>query len=126
MNNIIINTTNINTYETLISLANATGKSLDTANELWDTMVLNSELLGEFIYYIEHGTINDKLKVNGIGLSDLYVSQLKRYNLFVSDLGKNTSGCNKAAIMFDTFVAMGDLIKNPGKYKENDFGMDMF
>lgn len=126
MNNIIINTTEINAFETLQALCSSINKPTEYISSLWDSLVENPGLMKEFIYYLEHGTILDEFKVNNISLSDLYVIEMKRYNLFISDLGKNTNGCDKSGLVLDTFSSMARLIKDPSSITDNDLGMDIY
>lgn len=113
MSDIIINTTNLKAYEALFVMAAQFGKDKSYPEYLWNAMLDNEELMQEFIYYIEHGAILDKMKIHGYALTDLYVHQIVSYNLFVSDVGKNNSDCNKDLILMDTFTMMAKLIDNP-------------
>lgn len=113
MSDIIIKTTNLKAYDALFTMANMYGKSEDYAEYLWAAMLNNEELMKEYIYYLEHGNLLDNMKVCGYTLTDLYVFQIGSYNLFVSDIGKNNSECNKDLIIMDTFMLMAKLINNP-------------
>ena len=110
MSDIIINTTNLKTYESIMEMSKMYGQTPEDANLLWNQLLTNDAFMYEFIYYLEHGSLCDKLRVHNFTLSDIYVYQIGHYNLFISDIGKNYASCNKNAIVFDTFITMAKLI----------------
>ena len=67
------------------------------------------------VYYLEHRTFMDKLKIEGYSLSDLYVSQMDKYNL-VREIGKNPRSCNKERMVMRAFRTMLDMQENPAEY----------
>ena len=71
----------------------------------------------ELIYYIEHHTFLDELKVCGYSLCDLYVWQMNRYNL-IKDTGKNSRTCNKEKMAMQAFRTMVDLMDDPKEYRK--------
>ncbi len=76
----------------------------------------------EFVYYVEHHTFSDKLKVCGYCLCDLYVWQMNRYNL-IKDTGKNSRTCNKEKMAMQAFRTMADMMEEPEKYRNGlDYG----
>lgn len=128
MTDIIINTTNIKVYEAIFELAKVYNRSDDEAQLLWEELLNSDEFMYEFVYYLEHGELNDKMQKYGFALSDIYVYQIGHYNLFISDIGKNYASCNKDAIVFDTFITMARLIKEPDSIIEKlsaDLGNDI-
>lgn len=97
-------------------------------DELWSGIISHQELYKELIYYIEHHTFKDSLKVSGYSLSDLYVWQMNKYNL-IQDTGKNSESCNKERMAMRAFHTMQKLLKNPAEYVkrlEDGKGMDLF
>lgn len=115
MANIIFDTTRIKVFENLKYLAEATGKDSDFVNMLWEGLLKYEKLYEEFVFYLEHRTIKDELKVNGYSLLDLYVHRIDCYNI-VNDTGKNTEACNKESMILETFKAMVELMDNPEEY----------
>lgn len=128
MPNIILDSRKLMVYEDLKYLAEFTGKGEAFAESLWSGLLENKSLYEEFLYYIDNQSLKDKYDFNGYSLSDLYVFQLKRYNLF-NDTGKNTAECSREALILDTFMGMIELIHNPEEYEKKlseDGGMDLF
>lgn len=113
MSDIIIKTTNLKVYDAVFTMAEAYGKEKEYAEYLWNKLLSSQELMDEFIYYLEHGALLDKMKVEGYTLTDIYVYQITNYNLFISDIGKNSKSCNKDFVVMDTFYLMGKMLDEP-------------
>ncbi len=95
---------------------------VEWADELWRDILSQKEMYEELVYYIEHHTFLDKMKVCGYSLSDLYVWQMNRYNL-IKDTGKNSRTCNKEKMAMQAFQTMADLLRDPEKYaKRLEYG----
>ena len=86
-------------------------------DELWMDILSRKQIYRELIYYIEHHTFLDELKVCGYSLCDLYVWQMNRYNL-IKDTGKNSRTCNKEKMAMQAFRTMVDLMENPEVYRK--------
>lgn len=126
MGAIIYDARRIKAYERIRELGEYAGKDQTVIDALWKELVLDGELMKEFIYYLDYHTFLDEVKCRGNGLTDLYVWLLKRYNL-MQDSGKNGADCNKEALVLDAFSMMVDMKKNPEAYTKrlNDgLGMD--
>ncbi len=82
------------------------------ADELWKEILTHDQIYKELVYYIEHHTFLDKVKVCGYSLCDLYVWQMNRYNL-IKDTGKNPRTCNKEKMAVQAFRTMIDLLNDP-------------
>lgn len=96
--------------------------SREWADELWSDILPQKELWEELVYYIEHHTFLDKMKVCGYSLCDLYVWQMNRYNL-IKDTGKNPRTCNKEKMAMQAFRTMTDLLRDPETYaKRLEYG----
>ena len=92
------------------------------ADDLWGEIMPRKELYNELVYYIEHHTFLDQLKVSGYSLCDLYVWQMNRYNL-IRDTGKNPRTCNKEKMAMQAFKTMSELLKDPGQnLKKLEYG----
>lgn len=86
-------------------------------DKLWMDILSERQIYEELVYYIEHHTFLDKLKVCGYSLCDLYVWQMSRYNL-IKDTGKNSRTCNKEKMAMQAFRTMADMIKSPEEYRK--------
>lgn len=115
MNGIVYDARKIKAFEGLLALGEYAGKEERWISELWEALVLNEELMKEFMFYLDHHTLLDRVKCRGYALTDLYVWQMDRYNL-IRDIGKNTSCCNKEAMVLNAFRAMVEMKKDPDTY----------
>lgn len=115
MGGILYDARKIMAYERLMRLGEYAGKSGAFMEALWTELVLDGELMAELMYYLDHHTLLDRVKCRGYALTDLYVWQMDRYNL-IREIGKNTSGCNKEAMVLNAFRTMVDMKKDPDTY----------
>lgn len=128
MKGIIISTGRVKAYEGLQLLCSYTGMAQEWCDALWEDLLQDSEGYEEFVFYLEHHNFRDKMKFCGYGLTDLFVWQMDRSNLF-RDTGKNTAECNKELMVLKAFRTMLDMKKSPEKYRkkiEEGPGMDRF
>lgn len=128
MNGVIYDARRIKAYEGMKKLGSYAGKSEEFISKLWEALVLDEGMMKEWMYYLDHHTLLDEVVCEGYSLADIYVWQMKHYNL-VQDIGKNTADCNKEALVLDTFAAMLFMKKEPELYKkrlEEGRGMDRF
>lgn len=91
------------------------GLSDEWCDELWGMMLDNSALYDEFVYYADHHTFKDELKIRGYALSDIYVWQMDKYNL-IREIGKNPTTCNKETMVMNAFMVMGRMYDDPDTY----------
>lgn len=91
------------------------GLSGEWCDKLWGMMLEKSELYDEFVYYVEHHTFKDELKVKGYALSDIYVWQMDKYNL-IREIGKNPVTCNKETMVMNAFMVLGEMLDDPDTY----------
>ena len=117
MSGILYDARKVMAYEGLTQLGEYAGKSGEFVEDLWRELLLDPELLKEFMYYLDHHTLLDQAKCRGYALTDLYVWQMDRYNL-IQEIGKNTSCCNKEAMVLNAFRTMIDMKKDPDTYVE--------
>ena len=115
MNGILYDARRIKAYEGFQALGKYAGKDTGWLEDLWTELVLDEDLIMEFMYYLDHHTLLDRVKCRGYGLTDLYVWQMDRYNL-IRDIGKNTEACNKEAMVLNAFRTMLDMQKDPEGY----------
>ena len=115
MNGILYDARRIKAYEGFQALGKYAGKDTGWLEDLWTELVLDEDLIMEFMYYLDHHTLLDRVKCRGYGLTDLYVWQMDRYNL-IRDIGKNTEACNKEAMVLNAFRTMLDMQKDPDGY----------
>ncbi len=84
-------------------------------DKLWTDIITCRDIYEELVYYIEHHTFMDKVKVKNYSLSDLYVFQMDKYNL-VREIGKNPRTCNKERMAMKAFRALLDMQEDPDGY----------
>lgn len=126
MSGILYDARRIKAYEGIRELGAYAGKDEGFISGLWEALVFEESMMKEFMYYLDHHTLLDEVICEGYTLADLYVWQMKQYNLF-QDVGKNTADCNKEAMVLDAFDMMLHLKKEPEVYKKRlkeDEGMD--
>ncbi len=112
---IIYDARRIKAYEGFWALGEYAGKEKDWLEALWEELILDGDMMKEFMYYLDHHTLLDEVKCRGYSLTDLYVWQMDRYNL-IRDIGKNTSSCNKEAMVLNAFRTMFDMRRDPDTY----------
>ena len=115
MTNIILCTGKLKVYEDLKYLCEFAGKDQKFLDSLWEAMNSCDELYQEFAYYIDNHSLKDQMNVSGYYLTDLYIHMIENYNL-LNDTGKNTSRCNKEAMVLESFMGMSKLMANPEEY----------
>ncbi len=115
MNGIVYDARRIRAYEGLLALGEYAGKTVGWLDGLWKEMVVDSALLREFMYYLDHHCFLDELRCEGYTMTDLYVWQMDRYNL-VREIGKNTECCNKEAMVLNAFYTMYLMQRDPAGY----------
>lgn len=115
MNGIVYDARRIRAYEGFLALGDYAGRDKEWLDKLWKDLVMNEGLMVEFMYYLDHHTMKDEVKCCGYALTDLYVWQMNRYNL-IRDIGKNTTCCNKEAMVLGAFRTMIDMQRDPDTY----------
>lgn len=115
MNGIVYDARRVKAYEGLLALGEYAGNEEKWLERLWEGLVLDGAMMKEFMYYLDHHTFCDEDVCRGYGLSDLYVWQMDRYNL-IRDIGKNTSVCNKEALVLNAFWNMLQMKKDPDTF----------
>ena len=123
---IILDARRIKAYEFLEQLVSYCGRDEDYGEELWTALLQDDELMGAFMYYLDHHSLYDGLSSEGYGLTDLYFYNLRRSEM-QQDLGKSSPESNKEALVLDTFLLMAGLRREPEKYLrrlQGGLGMD--
>ena len=77
MAGILYDARRIKAYEGLLALGEIADETRQWCDELWEELVFDQELLDEFIFYLEHHSLKDKVHCEGYGLTDLYIWQMK-------------------------------------------------
>ena len=122
---IIYAATKIKVCRAFYELCDYAELSVSWADELWKNILTYPQVYEELVYYIEHHTFLDKLKVGSYSLCDLYVWQMSRYNL-IKDTGKNPRTCNKEKMVMQAFASMIELLTDPEKYEKRlEYGQGM-
>lgn len=112
MANIIFQGGKIKIYESLVMLSQYAGLGEDFADALWERFLKDAALYEAYLYYMQQHNLDEKLKVEGYSLIDLYVWQMNQDNLF-HDVGRNTRDCNKEKMVLKSFWMMAMLKENP-------------
>lgn len=115
MAGILYDARRVKAYEGLMALGELACESRQWCDVLWEELVFDSELIEEFVFYLEHHYLMDKVHCEGYGLTDLYIWQMNRYNL-IRESGKNTAVCNKERMVLHAFRDMIDMKKEPATY----------
>lgn len=126
MQGIVYDATKIKVCQAFYDICDYGQLSREWADALWKDILPQKQIYEELVYYIEHHTFMDQLKICGYSLCDLYVWQMSRYNL-IKDTGKNSRTCNKEKMAMQAFRSMVDLQSDPEAYRkrlENGQGMD--
>lgn len=125
MQGIVYDASKIKVCQAFYEICDYAELSREWSDTLWGDILSQQQIYEELIYYIEHHTFMDKLKVCGYTLCDLYVWQMNRYNL-IKDTGKNSRTCNKEKMAMQAFRTMADLMENPEKgQRKLDYGQGM-
>ena len=123
---IILDARRIKAYEALTQLAEAADKDEAFKDTLWGELLKNVELMGAFMYYLDHHILYDGIQCRGYGLTDLYFYNMRRVEM-KQDIGKNYADCDKEGLALDTFLLMAEMMKDPEPYVrklESGPGMD--
>lgn len=116
MPGIVYDATRIRVCQAFYEICDYAELSRQWADELWKDVLIHEQVYAEVVYYIEHHTFLDKMKVCGYSMCDLYVWQMSRYNL-IKDTGKNSRTCNKEKMAMQAFRSMVDLLADPEGYR---------
>ncbi len=117
MQGILYDATKVKVCQAFYDICNYAELPAQWTDELWMDILSRKPVYRELIYYIEHHTFLDELKVCGYSLCDLYVWQMNRYNL-IKDTGKNSRTCNKEKMVMQAFRTMVDLMEDPEVYRK--------
>ena len=112
MAGIIYEANRIKVYEKLMELCEYAGESESWGDRLWEGMLTDGQLYDEFVYYLKKGYFQDKMKLEGYSMTDLYFLQMEKYNR-LHDTGKNTADCKKTDMVLRAFEAMLHLKEDP-------------
>ncbi len=127
MSAIIYDARRIKAFESMQELGRRTGMSREYIDELWKDIITHGDLMKEFVYYLDYHTFLDEIRVEGYGMTDLYMWLLRQYSIR-RDYGKNGGECNKEALVLDTFWHMVRMKEQPATYVkllEDGFGQGM-
>ena len=123
---IIYDASKLKAFEMLEQLCTYTGKSAHWQEELWNGLLDNQNIYGEFLYYLEHHNLLGEYRIAGYSVIDLFIWQLDCYNLSC-DTGKIDARCNKETMILNSFYHMIKMHENPEEYLhklEKGFGND--
>jgi len=126
MNQIFFDNSKIKAYECITKMCELTGETDEWREDFWSRLLLHPSIYRELVYYIEHNDFLCEYKVGDMSIIDIFVWQMKRYNLHM-DIGKNDANCDKSRMVLDAVQAFMQLDDEQGQNRNRDFdeGMDL-
>ncbi len=130
MANLVLDMRKVKAYEHLNTLGEFALRSREFIDGLWRELLLDTDLMQDFMYYLDHHSFCDRTKCRGYSLTDLYFYKIRKYDV-KRDAGKNNPDCNKEGLVLDAFMMMAEMKRAPEKYinRLSDAmgqGMDLF
>ena len=116
MANIIYDARKIKLMEAVKELSDLIGNNDDWFNSFWSSVMENTGIYEELLYYIDHHDLLCRYTIDGYSIADLFVWQMSNYDL-LHDTGKNDASCCKEAMVLFAFEAMAEMAKDPETYK---------
>ena len=113
---IVLDARKMKAFECLQELGTAAGRDAAYLDTLWGEFLADAELMGAFMYYLDHHSLSDSISCEGYGLTDLYFYSLRMAEMD-RDIGKNGSECDKEGLVLDTFLLMSLMRREPERYK---------
>lgn len=98
MANIIYDARKIKLMEAVKELSDLVGNNDDWFNSFWSSVMENTGIYEELLYYIDHHDLLCRYTIDGYSIADLFVWQMSNYDL-LHDTGKNDASCCKEAMV---------------------------
>ena len=114
---IIFDGRRIAAYQIAEEFCKSKGWSDEFLAELWEGILSEPVLYDEFTYFLEMNELTGNTVCEGYTMFDLYFYHLHDYNAH-HDVGKDTSVTDKDEIMYLAFHTMGQLKREPEKYRK--------
>lgn len=114
MQPIIIASEKLKLHSELCRLCEFVGYTNAWRDTFWEDLLQEEGIYKEFLYYMEHQDFLDEYKVEGMGVLDIFVWQMRKFNLRL-DRGKNGEECDKMAMLLETFRYMIDMKRGAGE-----------
>lgn len=108
MQPIIVSSEKLKYYEEIRRLCEYAGYEQVWCDRFWKDLLQDEGIYKELLYYLEHQDFLGEYQVNGFTVLDIFVWQMRRYNVRV-DRGKNGPDCDKMAMLLETFRYMMDM-----------------
>lgn len=119
MQPIIIASEKLKLYKELCRLCEFVGYTDEWRDRFWEDLLQEEEIYKEFLYYMEHQDFLDEYKVEGMSVLDIFVWQMRKFNLRL-DRGKNGEECDKMAMLLETFRYMIDMKRKEESPEKSD------
>lgn len=103
--------------EYVLNLCRKAGEPEGSDKAFLKMMESDERLMREFEYYAEHNDFACGLKIDGLTVVDILVWQVDRFKAAI-DEGRFELKYNGPHMVLSAFYTMGDVIKNPERYKE--------
>lgn len=117
MSGIIYDASKVKVYDALKQLCDYAGEPDTWCADFWEGLMTDRDIYDEFVFYLEHHELREKLRFHGYTLIDLFVWQMDLSNLF-RDTGRNTAECNKEDMVLRAFETMMKMKKDPETWKK--------
>lgn len=117
MSGIIYDASKLKVYNALRQLCAYAGENDAWCAAFWERLLEDGEIYDEFVFYLEHHELREKLTFNGYTLIDIFIWQMDISNLF-RDTGRNTLECNKEDMVLRAFETMMKMKKDPAAWKK--------
>ena len=113
---IILDARRVKAYDVLNRMGKNAGKEKEYIDGLWDKLSTDKDLYDEFVFFVENSCFQDKVKVGGYAMTDLYFYLMRCYEI-KQDIGKNYADCDKDGLALDAFVMMSEMQNNPEPFR---------
>ena len=127
MQSVIVASEKLKLYGELDRLCKYVGYTDEWRDAFWQSLLENADVYEEFLYYMEHQDFLDKASVQGYTLTDLFIWEMRKYNVR-RDRSKNGPECDKHAMLLETFDTMMKMKRDQAKMQwsmEMNNGMDV-
>ncbi len=108
MSSIIISSEKLKYYDEIVRMCEYAQYQDAWRDQFWQDLLLNDGAYKELLYYLEHQDFLEEYKVNGYSVLDIFVWQMRRYNIRL-DRGKNGPDCDKIAMLLESFRCLMDM-----------------
>ncbi len=99
-------------YGWTCALCECAGEPKETAEQFWNELVLNPELLREYAYYYDHRSFLCEYQIAGFTIADLLVWQMDHFKAHM-DRADSANRYDKDKLVLSAFRTMLELKRDP-------------